>query len=80
MAARTAGFVLSIAMPLILVRVFDPVQFGASDLVAFGPVVGASSGTIYLTDGTDAWGVVLFGPSCRLRVWHWDRRRGWKRR
>ncbi len=29
MAARTAGFVLSIAMPLILVRVFDPVQFGA---------------------------------------------------
>jgi hypothetical protein len=58
----------------------DPVQFGASDLVAFGPVGGASSGTIYLTDGTDAWGVVLFGPSCRLRVWHWDGRRGWKRR
>jgi hypothetical protein len=58
----------------------DPVQFGASDLVAFGEVGGASSGTIYLTDGRDAWGVVLFGPSCRVRVWHWDRRQGWKRR
>ena len=58
----------------------DPVQFGASDLVAFGAVGGTSSGTLYLTDGADAWGVVLFGPSCRVRVWHWDRRDGWKRR
>jgi len=58
----------------------DPVQFGASDLVAFGAVGGTSSGTIYLTDGTDAWGVVLFGPSCRVRVWRWDRRNGWKLR
>ncbi|HEX5044921.1 MAG TPA: hypothetical protein VFV75_18650 [Candidatus Polarisedimenticolaceae bacterium] len=58
----------------------DPVQFGVSDLVAFGAVGGTSSGTIYLTDGADAWGVVLFGPSCRVRVWHWDRRHGWTRR
>ena len=58
----------------------DPVQFGVSDLVAFGAVGGPSCGTIYLTDGADAWGVVLFGPSCRVRLWHWDRRNGWKRR
>ena len=58
----------------------DPVQFGTSDLVAFGEVGSTSSGTLYLTDGVDAWGVVLFGPTCRVRVWHWDRRHGWKRR
>jgi hypothetical protein len=57
----------------------DPVQFGNTDLVAFGHVGGASSGTIYLTDGAGAWGVVLFGPSCRVRVWRWDRRHGWRR-
>ena len=57
----------------------DPVQFGVSDLVAFGTVGGTSSGTLYLTDGTEAWGVVLFGPSCRVRVWRWDRRNGWRR-
>jgi hypothetical protein len=57
----------------------DPVQFGVSDLVAFGQVGGTSSGTIYLTDGAGAWGVVLFGPSCRVRVWRWDRRHGWRR-
>ena len=57
----------------------DPVQFGRSDLVAFGPFGSTSSGTLYLTDGTACWAVVLFGPTCRTRVWRWDARHGWRR-
>lgn len=48
----------------------DPVRFGRSTLVSFTAVGGASSGTIYVTDGRRGlFAVVLFGPTGRLRVW-----------
>jgi len=58
----------------------DPIQFGRSDLVSFGPLGTASSGTLYLTDGRHRlYGVVLYGRSARVRVWRFDTREGrWK--
>lgn len=51
----------------------DPIQFGHSDLVAFAPQGSASSGTLYLTDGRSVlYGVVLYGPTSRVRVWRYD--------
>ncbi len=57
----------------------DPVQFGSSDIVSFAPTGSASSGTLYLSDGSRAlYGVVLFGPTARVRVWRYDaERRRW---
>lgn len=50
----------------------DPVRFGASDLVSFGPLGTASSGTLYVTDRKEGLcAIVLFGPSSRLRVWRY---------
>ena len=59
----------------------DPVQFGASNLISFSPLGRSSSGTLYLTDGRQQlYGVVLFGPTTRVRVWRYDARAGrWKR-
>jgi prepilin-type N-terminal cleavage/methylation domain-containing protein len=59
----------------------DPVRFGRSTIVSFGPSGTATSGTLYVTDGNAALcAVVLFGPTSRLRVWRWDRRgRRWTR-
>jgi type II secretory pathway pseudopilin PulG len=55
----------------------DPVRFGRSDLISFSPLGSASSGTLYLTDGRSGlFGVVLFGPTARVRVWRFDRRTG----
>lgn len=55
----------------------DPVQFGRSDLVSFTPSGGASSGTLYVTDGrAGLFAVVLFGPTARVRVWRYDAGRG----
>ena len=58
-----------------------PVRFGASDLVAFGPLGGGSSGTLFLTaGGRSLSAVVLYGPTARLRVWHYDPREDrWRR-
>jgi Tfp pilus assembly protein FimT len=51
----------------------DPVRFGRSDIISFSPLGSSSSGTLYLTDGRWAqYGVVLFGPSTRVRVWRYD--------
>jgi len=51
----------------------DPVQFGRSDIVAFGPLGRSSSGTLYVTDGRRGlFGIVLFGPAARVRVWRYD--------
>jgi prepilin-type N-terminal cleavage/methylation domain-containing protein len=57
----------------------DPVRFGRSDLVSFSPLGSSSSGTIYVTDGRSAlYAIVLFGPTCRLRVWRYlPRERRW---
>lgn len=59
----------------------DPVKFGRSNLVSFSPIGGSSSGTLYVTDGVDGlYGVVLFGPSTRTRVWRFDPvQRRWSR-
>jgi hypothetical protein len=55
----------------------DPVRFGRSDLVSFSPLGSASSGTLYVTDGKHRqFGVVLFGPTARVRVWRYDDRTG----
>jgi hypothetical protein len=51
----------------------DPIRFGRSDLVSFTPLGTGSSGTLYVTDGArQLLGVVLFGPTCRVRVWRFD--------
>jgi len=54
----------------------DPVQFGRTDLVSFSPQGTASSGTLYVTDGRDLFGIVLFGATARVRVWRYDGRAG----
>jgi hypothetical protein len=42
----------------------DPIRFG-------------TSGTLFITDGrNELFGVVLFGPTVRVRVWRFDRRTG----
>lgn len=57
----------------------DPIQFGRSNLVGFSPLGDASSGTLYVTDGREGLhGIVLFGPTARLRIWRYDpRSRTW---
>ncbi len=58
----------------------DPVRFGHTKLVSFTPLGTSSSGTVYLTDGRDElFGVLLFGPTARVRVWRYTRTGGaWK--
>jgi len=50
----------------------DPVKFGRADLISFGPTGSCSSGTLYLSDGTSLFAVVLFGPTSRSRIWSYD--------
>jgi len=51
----------------------DPIRFGNSNLVSFGPLGTASSGRIYLTDGrSELYAVVLFGQTSRVRIWRLD--------
>jgi type II secretory pathway pseudopilin PulG len=55
----------------------DPIKFGRSNLIAFSPRGSSSSGTLYLTDGAEGlYGIVLFGPTTRVRVWRYDPRQG----
>jgi len=58
----------------------DPVKFGATNLISFSPLGSASSGSVYLTDGqTGLAGIVLFGPTCRIRIWRFESESGkWK--
>jgi type II secretory pathway pseudopilin PulG len=57
----------------VITGVDDPVQFGRSDIVAFSPLGRSSSGTLYVTDGRRGlFGIVLYGPSSRVRVWRYD--------
>ena len=57
----------------------DPIKFGNTDLVSFSPLGRSSSGTVYLTDGRlGLYGIVLFGPTARVRVWRYAvARRSW---
>ena len=51
----------------------DPLRLGVSDLVSFTPLGRSSTGSLYLTDGRrELYGVVLFGPGTRVRVWRYD--------
>jgi Tfp pilus assembly protein FimT len=51
----------------------DPIRFGSSDIVSFGPLGTASSGRIYLTDGrAELQAVVLYGQTGRARVWRYE--------
>ena len=51
----------------------DPIRFGNSDLVSFGPLGTSSSGTLYLTDSRERlYAVVLYGPTARVRVWRYQ--------
>jgi hypothetical protein len=77
------GFIRGLEVPRIpprrgtLDESADPVRFGRSDLVSFSPMGSASSGTLFVTDDRDElFGVVLFGPTARVRVWRYDRRVG----
>jgi hypothetical protein len=58
----------------------DPVQFGRSDLVSFGPLGTSSSGTLYVSDARHRlFGVVVYGRTARVRVFAYDTRSGrWK--
>lgn len=62
-------------------RLDDPVRIGKSDLLAFGPLGTASSGTLYVTDLRESlYAVVLYGRTARVRVWRYDReQRRWTR-
>lgn len=53
-------------------RLDDPIRIGNTSLLAFGPLGGSTSGTLYLTDGRQTlYAVVLFGRTGRVRVWRY---------
>lgn len=56
----------------------DPVKFGNTDLISFSPSGSVSGGTLYLTDGTRVAAVVVYGPTGRIRLHHYDSRSGWR--
>lgn len=66
--------------PGVIGNLSDPVQFGNSNLIGFSPLGRSSSGTLYLTDDREElYGVVLFGPTARVRVWRMElRTRRWR--
>jgi len=46
----------------------SPVRFNRSTLCSFSPLGGGTSGSIYLTEGTRAAVVRMYGPTARLRL------------
>jgi len=46
----------------------SPVRFNRSTLCSFSPMGGGTSGSIYLTEGTRAAVLRLYGPTARLRL------------
>jgi len=55
----------------------DPVHFGNTDLVGFGPLGTASSGTIYVSDQLHRlYAIVLFGKTARITVWFYNTKSG----
>ena len=55
----------------------DPIQIGNTNLLSFGPLGTASSGTLYITDRVDRlYAVVLFGKTARITVWRYDTKSG----
>ena len=54
----------------------DPVAFSGSDIFSASPTGESSTGTLYLTDGTDMRGVMVYGPTGRIRIWRYDESAG----
>ena len=54
----------------------DPIAFGGTDIFSAAPTGETSSGTLYLTDGNDMRGVVVFGATGRVRLWSYDDQTG----
>ena len=46
----------------------SPVRFNRSTLCSFSPLGGGTSGSIYLTEGTRAAVIRMYGPTARLRL------------
>jgi len=46
----------------------SPVRFNRSTLCSFSPLGGGTSGSIYLTEGTRAAVLRMYGPTSRLRL------------
>lgn len=46
----------------------SPVRFNRSTLCSFSPMGGGTSGSIYLTEGTRAAVLRMYGPTARLRL------------
>ena len=47
----------------------DPVRFGRSDLVSFGPLGTSSSGTVYVNDGAGGLAAItVLGATTRIRI------------
>jgi Tfp pilus assembly protein FimT len=89
MAARHSGVRIGIPAGPVVPRIppaggflsasDDPVAFGGSDIFSASPTGEGSSGTLYLTDGHALRAVVVSGAAGRVRIWRWDRHRGWSR-
>jgi len=51
----------------------DPIRFGSSDLVSFGPLGTSSSGKIFLSDPQGRmYAVVLYGRTAKVRLWKYS--------
>ena len=51
----------------------DPIRFGASDLVSFGPLGTSSSGKIFLSGARGPmYAVVLYGRTAKVRLWRYS--------
>lgn len=50
----------------------DPVAFSGSDIFSASPTGESSTGALYLTDGADMRGVVVYGPTGRIRIWRYE--------
>jgi Tfp pilus assembly protein FimT len=51
----------------------DPIRIGNTNVLAFGPLGTASTGTLYVTDGgRHLYAVVLYGRTARIRVWRYS--------
>ena len=60
----------------------DPVRLGLSDVLVLTTRGSTTSGTLYLTDGTDRqFAVVVYGMTGRSRTWEYEARaRQWRER
>lgn len=50
----------------------DPIAFSGTDIFSASPTGESSTGTLYLTDGADMRGVVVYGPTGRIRIWRYE--------